>query len=272
MIKLKFYFPLWLLVFSYSANATLHTFTLKHRQAADIIPIIQPLLLSTTTITGQGFELFIDGDENEKQKVMKMLGKIDTAATQYHVEVRILDSPMSASQLSQNHLEKTVNQDQPPVKIIKYHSQISDPKHHLYNITVIENTQAFVATGENFPNNQLQNSYGSFIPTTGRTQLNNGFYLIVSRQGVQQVVISLSAQQQQRQSQYGSSVTSSTTSTKIRASLRQWVLVASSEKQSNLTRSQQSRSTSLSSTRYKTTDRKNQSRWYYIRVSTKESL
>ena len=254
LIKLIGLFSLYLMTVGF-AHADLFIHQLKHQPASSAIPVIQPHLSSDTRITAKGFQLFVSGSKEDNDKIISILKIIDTQTREYLIEVRILDHRMQNPQPNSTRLNK--HNQSTNIEIRHYQIKSSDQSNHLFTLRVIENHQAFVSTGESFPSNQIQSQYGHLLPTTGRTNVTSGFYLIVHGQGNEDVSLSLSAQQQQRQSGYGQSITSSSTSTKVSGKKGNWILVASN---TNNSQSKSSRS-------YRTSSKKNKERWYYIRVS-----
>lgn len=243
-----------------SANAELFIHKLNHQLAANVIPVIKPHLTTQTTMTAKDYQLFVNGSKKDNDKVVSLLQMIDIRAREYNIEVKILDHKMDNNQLRHYQISKndqSNSSESSKTEVRRYKTQSTNQKNHQFILKTIENYPAYVSTGESFPTNQIQSQYGHLLPSSGRTKITSGFYLTVQHQGDQQVLLSLSAHQQQRQSRYGQGVSSSSTSTKVKGELGRWILATSTTTGSK----------SNGSRHYRTDSNRNKQRWYYIRVN-----
>lgn len=251
--KFSIYFSLCLCLTN--VKAELYDHQLQFQPAADAIVFVQPHISAETTLSTKNNLLIVNGSKQDNEKVTRLLQLFDVATRQYKIEVRILDHPMKRITDSQTVITRSERLEE--IKVIRYQLQSTDRNNHFYEIRALENQQAFVSTGESFPDNQIQDQYSQLLPSTGKTNIANGFYIIVTAQGEQQILISVSAQQQTRQYRYGQTIASSSTSTKARATIDQWALVASTSRDSQLNNTK----------RYRTSSLKAKQRWYYVRVN-----
>jgi hypothetical protein len=226
----------------------LSIYKLNHQKAKSIISMIKPHASKDTIITGKNYQLFIDAPPAEQKRLKTIIEALDQALEQYQVEVKILDKPMP------NH---DTNSTTRASKIKTYRVLASNANQNSFSVRVLENSPAFVSTGEEFPNNQIQSQYGHLLPSTGRTKIRSGFYIIVIKQPNERVQLIVSAQQQQA-SIYQKNINNSVASSKISGDKEQWILIASTAREAEIN----------SNKRYTTGSKTNKQRWYYVRVSS----
>lgn len=71
-----------------SAQAdSIETIQLQNRPAAELIPIIQPMLDAGGSVTGQGFQLFVRSSEQNLAQIRQLVAALDTAARQLLISV-----------------------------------------------------------------------------------------------------------------------------------------------------------------------------------------
>lgn len=60
---------------------------LKNRPAAELIPIIKPMLDPDSTVSGQGFKLIIRGSDQNIEQIQQLISQLDTEAKQLLISV-----------------------------------------------------------------------------------------------------------------------------------------------------------------------------------------
>jgi len=87
-MKLPSYlFLLCLLLVSAVQAQSLTTLQLQHRTAAEVIPVIQPMLAAGDVITGQGYKIFLRASPQTVSDVQEMIDALDTAQTMLQISV-----------------------------------------------------------------------------------------------------------------------------------------------------------------------------------------
>jgi len=244
-----------LLINTQLVRAELFIHQLKNQPAQNIIPAIQPHLSKQTSISANGFQLLVDGIPQDNQKVISLLQILDSKLRQYFVEVKILNQQMQQHQLSSSKM--AIDNKSTQVKLNRFQAQGYQSNGDNFSLRTTENYQALVNTGESFPSNLAISQYGHLLPSSGRTNINSGFYITVQQTSPQTVSLSVSAQQQNRQVNNSRSIDSSSASTRVVGDLGKWILVASNAKRSSLGNSK----------RYTTNSKASKQRWYYVRVN-----
>ena len=229
---------------------------LKHQSAASVIPAIQPHLSKQTSISPKGFQLIVNGNAEDNQKIITILPMLDTKLRQYFVEVKILNQQMDQYQLDASNIE--VKEQSKSAKIIRYQTQGHQTNGNNFSLQTTENYPSLVNTGESFPTNQVISQYGHLLPSSGRATINSGFYINVQQTAPETISLTVSAQQQNRQVNNNRSINSSSASTRVTGNLGRWILIASNASISSLGTSK----------RYTTNSKASKQRWYYVRVNT----
>jgi len=248
------------LITSELVRAELFVHQLQHISASNAIPLIQPHLSRESRLTSKGFQLFLSGTEEDHQTVLDIIKVIDIKLKEYFVEVKILNHKMDDHQFNsnKNDLDKKTNH----AKIKRFRLDDNRNANNHFNLRMTENYQAFVSTGESFPENKVVSQYGHLLPSSGRTKISSGFYMLVqqnstgSRTENKQITVRISAQQQQKVNS-NQSINSSSTSTKYAGVKGKWILIASNAEQKE----------ALSNKRYTPHSKSSKERWYYVRVS-----
>lgn len=71
-----------------AADDALHTFELRHRPAAEVLPLVRPLLAPGDGASGSGFLLFVRTDPRRLAEIERLLAAIDVAARTLTITVR----------------------------------------------------------------------------------------------------------------------------------------------------------------------------------------
>ncbi len=70
------------------AADTLHVIDLRHRPAAEIQPLIQPLLRPNEGISGSGYQLFLRANAARRDEIARVIASLDVALRQLTITVR----------------------------------------------------------------------------------------------------------------------------------------------------------------------------------------
>ncbi len=246
----------WFLILNVQMlHAELFVHQLQHQPATNVIPVIQPHLSKQASMTAKGYQLFVNGTEQDNLKVLSILQMVDTKLRQYFVEVKILNHQMDRYQLGATNIKLSNQSNEANIK--SYQTQSNQTNGDNFSLQATENYQALVTTGESFPTSQVINQYGHLLPSPGRTTISSGFYITVQQTAPQMVALSVSAQQQNRRVNNSRSIISSSASTRVNGKLGKWILIASNARNSSLGNTK----------RYTTNSKASKQRWYYVRVN-----
>ena len=208
-----------------SFAAEVYSHQLTHQPAEPLIPVIQPHLSDKAKLTANGFKLFVSGTEKDNNTVSRLLAGLDIPFKEYLVELQIAKEQLNLTAKNQLDQNKQTGIRENKNKRLSIGPAGSNTNH--FKLRVIENFQAFITTGESFPDTKLISQYDQFIPSNGRRKVNSGFYLTVTQSENSTVQLMASAFQQQTQVRDNRNVNLSSTSSQIKANLNEWTLLAS---------------------------------------------
>ncbi|MEE9560092.1 MAG: hypothetical protein V3V64_04820 [Acidiferrobacterales bacterium] len=73
---------------AHAAENQVRTIQLKHRIAAEILPVIQPLAATNGVVTGEGSRLFVRTSERNMTEIGHIIAPIDTPRRNFKISVR----------------------------------------------------------------------------------------------------------------------------------------------------------------------------------------
>ncbi|MHB1100076.1 MAG: hypothetical protein ACYCZR_11020 [Burkholderiales bacterium] len=136
--------------------------TLKHRQAEDVIPVIQPLLLKGEAVSGTGNQLILR--TRNPREIRKVIERIDTAQRTLRITVYQGEDPADES------------------------SETYSTESRASYVQVLEGSPAFIRTGKGIQENTaFFGPYGSGVVAQYR-EVTSGFYALAHLSGDKVVV------------------------------------------------------------------------------------
>ena len=240
--------------FSNQLSAEVFVHSLNFRSAEQIIPLVKPHLKDTTTVTGKGFQLVVNGTPDEHQKIEQLLKALDKKLGQYRVELRVLNRKLADNERKAFSISASKNEAEATVR--SYHATGNKNRDRYYSIRLIEGTSGFIQTGKVLTSSQVVRELNAFIPKPVDKKLSSGFYVTVNQIGKNRVQLSVAAQSENRSKKYRSDSDFSKSDTVIAGELGEWLLAASTIEQA----SQKNSSRGISSTR------QSNKNWFYVRA------
>ncbi len=83
-----FLLAILLVAAAHAAENQVRTIQLKHRIAAEILPVIQPLVASKGVVTGEESRLFVRTSERNMPEIEHIIAPIDTPRRNFKISVR----------------------------------------------------------------------------------------------------------------------------------------------------------------------------------------
>lgn len=208
------------LSFSMIAYANeLEIINLKHRSAAELIPIIRPLLGSDEMVSGMNYQLILRASPRNIEQIKGLLDSIDTMPRRLKITVMQDVDSETAARLTEvsgslgmgrnarllvpagvnagSGASVSIGQGQDSVnaRIISTRSLESD--HNTQQLRVMEGNRARVASGQSVPVPQrqvVQTPWGTQVTdTTQYQEVSSGFYVLPRVNG-DQVTLEVSTQ------------------------------------------------------------------------------
>jgi hypothetical protein len=210
-------------------SQSLEVIDLHHRTAAEVIPVLQPLVESGGALSGQDYQLFVRVSSANLAQLKKALASLDRAPKALVISVRNSTREDIARETAAAHAE--VDPRHSSVSVQGTSSNGSRDSSGVSTVRVLEGGTASIATGQSIP---VVTSYavgGGRRPFAAGSleyrNLNSGF-LVTPRLAGQQVTLQIDQQSQQPQSSRepdsrGGVVNTQSLSTQVSGRLGEWI-------------------------------------------------
>lgn len=175
---------------------------LKNRSAAELIPLMQPLLDPSEVMNGTGYQLIVRATPSRLDEIRALIAQLDQAAAQLRISVR----RAAREEIERERAQATIvvigpgggDVDAHGHAVIRSARDTSGERNH-YQVTTLDGTPAFIQTGETFPT-PTQSGYtvnGQPVVIQGieYQQLNSGFYAVARTNG-SEVTVDISPQRE----------------------------------------------------------------------------
>ncbi len=205
-----------LLFLSLSSWADFKVMQLNHRQAQDIIPLLQPHLSSNAQLTGNAYQLIISASKDDIAKVESLIQSLDTALKQFQIEIR--HGELSSIRSERGNTEVHLNSDsQSSVRITRYSTRGRSSENISQSIKALEGYPTYLNTGEMIPNFSFHGPQNYSVIT--------GFYVEIKHMNANQVTLFISQQKQSLQIRRG--VKHQGLETRLNVPLNEWFTLGS---------------------------------------------
>lgn len=244
-----------LLSFAVQANS-LTTIQLMNRPAADVVPIIKPMLAPGDVITGSGFKIFLRASAQTVEDVEAMVEALDIASKIVMISVfqgseRSLDAMEISGNIEIDGDNANIsigNRNNDAAGNIDYSNdnvsggvsagstwlnQQSGPIHRL---RVTEGTEGFIQTGKQIP---YFTSTGWYRPATGTVEykdVTTGFYVLPRIRG-DNVMLQVSPFKNSLGKAGDGSINTQQANTTIRGPIGEWIEIGGVSEQFNYSQS-----------------------------------
>lgn len=205
-----------------AAAQSLEVIELKHRSAAEMIPVLQPLVEAGGALTGQDYKLFVRASSGNIAQLRKAVAQLDRAARQFLVSVR--RATQQEIQQEQAAAAARVGSGGGSVTLSTNQSRSLREGNGVQSVQVLEGSSAFIATGSSVPMITSAVVGGGRRPVAGVTteyrNISSGF-TVTPRLAGEQVLLQIE-QQAQRRGNNGEVQTQSL-STQVTGKLDEWL-------------------------------------------------
>lgn len=149
----------YLVVNSVFAAERIEVFPLKSRLAQELIPVLEPLAGSESTITGMGDKLIVKADEAQLQQIRQLLGELDRPPKRLLIEVRHsaeiqrnANSGRLRARIEKDRANITLGHRRPEGLDVRIRStNTRRDTDFLQRIQTLEGRAAYIATGQSVP-------------------------------------------------------------------------------------------------------------------------
>jgi type II secretory pathway component GspD/PulD (secretin) len=200
---------------------SLEVIDLKHRTAAEVIPVLQPLLEQGGALTGQDYRLFVRASPANVHQLRAALAQIDRQPNQLLVSVR--RSTQQEVEREGAQVSGTVSNRGSNVSVQATDNSARDRRDGVASVQVIEGNSAFISSGSDVPIVTAVAAGGGRRPwaaaTTGYRNVSSGF-VVTPRMNGQTVVLDI---EQQDERVVNGNVQTQHLTTQVSGMLGQWI-------------------------------------------------
>lgn len=206
-----------------AAAQSLEIIDLKHRTAAEVIPILQPLLESGGVLTGQDYKLFVRASNANVAQLRKALAEIDKQPRQFLVSVR--RGTRQEMEREQASASAAIGRDGANVTVRATDSAGRRESNSVASVRVLEGNAAHIATGQSVPIVTSVMAGGGRRPRVGVAtnyrDLSSGFS-VTPRLAGERITLDISQQAEQRAAA-GGGIQTQSLSTQVTGRLGEWL-------------------------------------------------
>ena len=201
---------------------SLEVIDLQYRTAAEVIPVLQPLLEQGGALTGQDYKLFVRASAANVQQIRAALAQIDRKPNQLLVAVRRSTQQDMERELAQ--VSGTVSNRGSDVSVHATDSDARDRRDGVASVQVIEGSSAFISSGSDVPIVTAVAAGGGrrrpwAAATTGYRNVSSGF-VVTPRVNGQTVVLDI---EQQDERVVNGNVQTQHLTTQVSGTLGAWI-------------------------------------------------
>lgn len=213
----------------------LEVIDLRHRTAAEVIPVLQPLVEQGGALTGQDYKLFARVSKSNLAQLRQALATIDREPRGLLVSVR--NGTRQELEREQSAIAAEVNKGRGSVSVLTTQSGSTRDGEGIASVRMLEGGSASIANGQSIPVVTAVAVGGGRRPyaasSLGYRQLSTGF-LVTPRLNGERVTLQI---EQQAQGANGANVTTQSLSTQVSGGLGTWIELGGISESSSTTRS-----------------------------------
>jgi hypothetical protein len=220
----------WLTSFTAMAAEQIELLDLQHRNAAEMMQLMQPLLKKNESVTGTGYQLILKADESRLETLKELARSLDSRVKQLRYSVRIgADQAGSRDDIGARG-GITINRDDVDIqgKAHVLSTERRGSQSESYTVTGMEGTPVYIAEGLRFPvtstSTQIVNGRVIVTPDTQYESATSGFYALAWTRG-DEVTVDIAPQREALLSERYGSVSHQSVQTRVRGALGEWLLI-----------------------------------------------
>jgi hypothetical protein len=210
-----------------AAADSIEVIELQHRPAAELIPLIEPLVDGQGAITGQAFKLIVRGTDAEQAQIRKLVEQLDTAARQLMVSV----FQGSVRDLHGLDVGGQVAYDSETGALVSgraLSTRTRSADHPLHRLRISEGNEGYIETGASIPYFSGRVWHGprgdAVEGGVDYKDTHTGFYVLARTHG-DQVTLNISPYRQIARETYGGQIDTRSASTTITGKLGKWLQI-----------------------------------------------
>lgn len=237
----------YLLAFLLSLPAITHAdqleiISLQHRNAEELLPLLQPIIAPTESISGMSNQIILRANEHSRNEIKKLIQQLDVARKQ--LIIHIIQDADSATTQELTGFSGHIGIGNVGIDTPSHHSDgklnahiISTrdlkQQHSSQQIRVVDGGRAFINTGQQRPINQTQIIHDRWgnrtVTSTNYQSADVGFYVRPRLNGNN---ITLEIETKNNQFTPNNQIDIQQTNSSISGKLGEWILLSNSQQDS----------------------------------------
>jgi hypothetical protein len=218
------------------AGDRIEVIALKHRSAAELMPLVEPMLNQDEALSGTGYQLIVRAAPPRLEEIRALVAQLDRSARQVRISVR----RAAYEEIERERVQARVvigaggGEIEARGRAIVRSTRDKDGERNHYQVTALEGTPAFIHTGEAFPV-PTQSGYtvdGYPVVTQGieYQQLSSGFYALARTHG-DEVTVDISPQREVLDPHGSGRIQTTSLVTTVRGRLGEWLELGGTSQQ-----------------------------------------
>ncbi len=216
---------------SLQAAPRIELIELQQRTAADMKPLIQPLLRNSETLTGSGFQLIIKAEPERIEELRAVISRLDAKLHQLRISVK--QGELSAADHTGAGIKGRVTIEDGDVSASGHARILSTESRRdesgVYHVNAQEGTPVYIAEGVRFPvtttTTQIINGRVVVTPDTQYESASSGFYAQAWLRPDNRVYVELAPRREALVPEIYGAVSSTSISTRLQGSLSEWIAI-----------------------------------------------
>ncbi len=208
------------------ANTQFKIITLKHRQAAAIMPLVKPLMKRGDTLTGHDYTLIVKTSPSTMREVMAAVRAFDKPAKQLVVSIKL-------SHALNNRREYV------------YGETVGRARNanEMQSVQVLDGERAYITLGKEIPYTTISMNANNTVVGTQYRAMISGFYVTPRLTSQDKVSVKIDQQLQTRNNSDYNSIRSQSVGTTVTIPVNRWVPLAGAAARNATIRRRQIRGT-----------------------------
>lgn len=210
------------------AGDRIEVIALKNRSAAELMPLVQPMLDQDEALSGTGYQLIVRAAPPRLEEFRALIAQLDQSVRQLRISVRRAAYEDIERERKQARVALGAGGGEVEARgrvIVRSTRDKGDERNH-YQVTALEGTPAFIHTGEAVPTPTQQGYLVDGRPVIAHgieyQQLSSGFYALARTSG-NEVTVDVSPQREILDPHGGGRIRTTALVTTVRGRLGEWL-------------------------------------------------
>ncbi|MFA7386473.1 MAG: secretin N-terminal domain-containing protein [Thiohalobacteraceae bacterium] len=209
---------------------------LQNRSAAELMPLVRPMLNEGEALSGTGYQLILRAAPARQEEIRALIAQLDRATQTLRISVRRASHEAIERERIQGHVAIGTQGNELELRgraIVRSTADKGDERNH-FQVTALEGTPAYIHTGEAFPvptqTGIIVNGRPVIAQGVEYQQLHSGFYALARVQG-SEVVVDISPQRETLSPQGRNRIQTTSLTTTVRGRLDEWLELGGTSQQ-----------------------------------------